>query len=235
MDDISDNDFKEFVKTVQDLALRAYPNPDRADCPNPQIIHDVAGQSRPSAHPVFQSHIVHCSPCIGDVLAERTRIQSKQKNRRRMVLAIAAGVCVLALMISVLYLRNRASAPGGNEIARAGAVPEIPIDLSPYSPTRSGAAQNPRPPVTVPNERLRLRLTLALGAPEGPYDIRILTDQLQAVRNQQATAVVKDGITSIPVEVDLGRLLPGRYTLALRPNRNGEEWQTVPMVLRPLQ
>jgi hypothetical protein len=233
MDDISDNDFKEFVETVQDLALRAYPNPDRADCPNPQIIHEVAGQSRPSTHPVFQSHIVHCSPCIGDVLAERTRIQLKQKSRRRMLLATVA-VCVLAL-ISVLFLRNRASAPNGNEIARAGAVPEIPIDLSPYSPTRSGAAQNPRPPVTVPNERLRLKLTLALGAPEGPYDIRILTDQLQAVRNQQATAVLKDGITSIPLEVDLGRLLPGRYTLALRPNRNGEEWQTVPMVLRPLQ
>lgn len=231
MDEISDNDFKEFVKTVQDLALRAYPNPDRADCPNSQIIHEVAGQSRPSAHPVFQSHIVHCSPCIGDVLAERTRIQSKQKNRRRMLLATAAGVCVLAL-ISVLYLRHRASAPSGNEIARAGAVLEIPIDLSPYSPTRSDAAQKTRPPITVPNKRLRLKLTLALGAPEGPYDIRILTDQLQAVRNQQATAVLKDGITSIPAEVDLGGLRPGRYTLALRPNRDGEEWQTVPMVLK---
>jgi hypothetical protein len=232
MDDISDNDFKEFVKTVQDLALRAYPNPDRTDCPNPQIIQEVAGQSRPSAHPVFQSHIVHCSPCIGDLLAERTRIQSKQKNRRRMVLATAAGVCILAL-ISVLFLRHRASEPGGNEIARAGAVPEIPIDLSPYSPTRSGAAQKTRSPVTVPNERLRLKLTLALGAPEGPYDIRILTDQLQAVRNQQATAVLQDGITSIPTEVDLSGLRPGRYTLALRPNRDGEEWQTVPMVLKP--
>jgi hypothetical protein len=232
MDDISDNDFKEFVKTVQDLALRAYPNPDRADCPNPQIIHEVAGQSRPSSHPVFQSHIVHCSPCIRDVLAERTRIQSKQKNRRRMVLAIAAVVCVLAL-ISVLFLRHRASVPTGNEIARVVAVPEIPIDLSPYSPTRSDAAQKTRLPVTVPNERLRLKLTLALGAPEGPYDIRILTDQLQAVRNQRATAVLKDGITSIPTEVDLGGLRPGRYTLALRPNRDGEEWQTVPMVLKP--
>ena len=232
MDEISDNDLKEFVKTVQDLALRAYPNPDRADCPNSQIIHEVAGQSRPSAHPVFQSHIVHCSPCIGDVLAERTRIQSKQKNRRRRLLATAAGVCVLAL-ISVQYLRHRASAPSGNEIARAGAVLEIPIDLSPYSPTRSDAAQKTRPPITVPNKRLRLKLTLALGAPEGPYDIRILTDQLQAVRNQQATAVLKDGITSIPAEVDLAGLRPGRYTLALRPNRDGEEWQTVPMVLKP--
>jgi hypothetical protein len=234
MDDISDNDFKEFVKTVQDLALRAYPNPDRADCPHSQIIHEVAGQSRPSSHPVFQSHIVHCSPCIRDVLAERTRIQSKQNNRRWMLLATAAVVCVLAL-ISVLFLSHRASVPTGNEIARAGAVPEIPIDLSPYSPTRSDAAQKTRPPVTVPNERLRLKLTLALGAPEGPYDIRILTDQLQAVRNQQATAVLKDGITSIPLEVDLGGLRPGRYTLALRPNRDGEEWQTVPMVLKPAQ
>ena len=87
MDEISDNDFKEFVKTVQDLALRAYPNPGRADCPGSQVIHEVALLSRPAAHPVFQSHIVRCSPCIQDVLAERTRIQSQRKNRRRAILA----------------------------------------------------------------------------------------------------------------------------------------------------
>ena len=105
MDEISDSDFKEFVRTVQDLALRAYPNPTRADCPGTQAIRDVARQSRPAAHPVFQSHIVRCSPCIQDLLAERTRIQSQRKNRRRAFLAIAAGVCIVAL-VSFLMLRH---------------------------------------------------------------------------------------------------------------------------------
>ena len=33
MHEITDADFREFVKTVQNVALRAYPNPDRVNCP----------------------------------------------------------------------------------------------------------------------------------------------------------------------------------------------------------
>ena len=134
MDEISDYDFQEFVRTVQDLAIRAYPNPGRTDCPGMQVIREVARQSRPAAHPVFQSHIVRCSPCIEDVLAERTRIQSQRKNRRRALMAIAAGVCLIAIL-SLLVLRQRFGAPLRDEMARAGNIPEIPIDLRPFSPT----------------------------------------------------------------------------------------------------
>ena len=76
----------------------ARPNPGRVDCPGSQVIHEVAAQSRPSTHPVFQSHIVHCSPCIQDLLTERTRIQSRHKNRRWLVIAAAACLCLLALV-----------------------------------------------------------------------------------------------------------------------------------------
>ena len=124
MDEISDYDFKDFVKTVQDLARRAYPNPGRADCPGPQVIHEVARLSRPAAHPVFQSHIIRCSPCIQDVLAERTRIQSQLRNRRRVLVAIAAGVCLLAL-VSFLLMRQRPMAPLRTEMARAGKFPRF--------------------------------------------------------------------------------------------------------------
>jgi len=231
MDEISDNDFKEFVKTVQDLALRAYPNPGRADCPGSQIIHEVALLSRPSAHPMFQDHIVRCSPCIQDVLAERTRIQSRRKNRRWALVAIAAGVCLIALA-SILMLRQRSGAPVRDEIARAGYVPEIPLDLRPYSPTRSASPEKSKPSLTVPSGRVRLKIFLALGSPEGAYEIQVLSNKLQTLRSQQVTAVANGGTVFLPVDIDLAGLPTGTYVLALRAAHDSEEWQTYPLVLK---
>jgi len=231
MDEISDNDFKEFVKTVQDLALRAYPNPGRAACPGSQIIHEVALLSRPSAHPVFQDHIVRCSPCIQDVLAERTRIQSRRKNRRWALVAIAAGVCLIAL-VSILILRQRSGGPVRDEIARAGNVPEIPLDLRPYSPTRSASPEKSKPSLTVPSGRVRLKIFLALGSPEGAYEIQVLSNKLQTLRSQQVTAVANGGTVFLPVDIDLAGLPTGTYVLALRPAHDSEEWQTYPLVLK---
>jgi len=234
MEEISDNDFREFVRTVQDLALHAYPNPDRVDCPGSHVIREVAGQSQPSAHPIFQSHIVHCSPCIRDLLAERTRIQSRQKTRRRLMLAAAACVCVIALA-SILLMRHRSPRPGGGDLAQMGNLPEIPIDLRPYSPTRSESAQKPKPPLTVPNEREKLKIYLAPGSPEGTYEIGVLTNQLKTITKQQATTVTSDGTTFIPITIDLAGLPAGQYLLAIRPMREGEEWQAFKLLVRMAQ
>jgi hypothetical protein len=231
MDEISDYDFKEFVRTVQDLALRAYPNPGRADCPGSQVIHEVARQTRPAAHPVFQSHIVRCSPCIQDVLVERTRIQSQRRNRQRALLVIAAGVCLIAL-VSLMLLRQRTGTPSRDEIARAGNVPEIPIDLRPYSPTRSAAPEKSKPSLAVPNGRVRLKIYLALGSPEGPYEIQVLTNKLQTLRSQEGTVVANGGAVFLPVDIDLAGLPTGAYVLALRPEHDSEEWQTYPLALK---
>src|SRR3954452_12563929 len=162
--DITDADFREFVKAVQDLALRAYPNLDRAGCPSSEVLRDVARQPRPSQHPVFQSHIVECSPCIAAMLAERTRIQATQQARRRMIVAVAAGIFLVGL-ISGLWLWHRGSSFTGDQLASARDTPEIPVDLRPYSPTRSDSAQGARPPIALPNQRVKLKLYLAPGAP----------------------------------------------------------------------
>jgi hypothetical protein len=225
MDEISDNDFREFVKTVQDLAIRAYPNPDRVDCPGSQVIREIASQSQPSAHPVFQSHVVKCSPCIQDLLAERTRIQSQQKSRRRLVLAIAACICLVAVT-SIFLIWRSSSRSRQVELARAGNLPEVPIDLRPYSPRRSESTQINKPPLTVPNERVKLKIYLAPGSPEGEYEVAVLTNHLATIVKQQATAVSNDGTTFILAAIDLAGVTDGNYTLALRPIREGEEWQT---------
>lgn len=231
MEVITDAELREFVRAVRDLALRAYPNPDRINCPRSEVLHDVARQSRPSTHAVFQSHIVECSPCVAEVLAERTKIQARQKVRRRRLLALAASVCVVALL-SGLWSWHRASSFTRRELASAQDVPEIPIDLRPYSPTRSDSGQITKAPIAAPGRRVKLRLYLTPGAPLGVYEIRVLTNDLRSMRSQQASAVLNDGVTSILVAFDLADLPPGAYMLVLRPARQNEEWQTYTLIVR---
>jgi hypothetical protein len=228
---VTDAEFREFVKGVQDMALRAYPNPGRVGCPDSGVLREVAALMRPAVHPVFQSHIVECSPCIAQMLAERTRIQAQRKRGRRMALALAAGVFLVALL-SGLWLSHRFSPLTRDQLAIAQDAQEIPIDLRPYSPTRSDSAPVTKPAIVAPLQRVKFKLYLALGSPVGAYDIRILTNDLRTMRSLKASAVLNDGITSLLASLDLTDLPPGAYVLALRPAHEDEEWQTFPLILR---
>jgi hypothetical protein len=74
---------------------------------------------------------------------------------------------------------------------------------------------------------------MALGSPEGIYEIQVLTNNLKALRSQQATAVVaSDGTVSIPADIDLAGVPTGTYVLALRPAHDNEEWQICRLVLK---
>jgi hypothetical protein len=61
----------------------------------------------------------------------------------------------------------------------------------------------------------------------------VLTNKLQTLRSQQATAVVaSDGTVSIPVDIDLAGMPTDTYVLALRPAHDNEEWQICSLVLK---
>ncbi|MFN7998439.1 MAG: hypothetical protein U0Q18_32760 [Bryobacteraceae bacterium] len=73
---------------------------------------------------------------------------------------------------------------------------------------------------------MKLKIYLAPGSPEGAYEIGVLTSHLTTIVKQQAAAISNDGTTFILAVIDLGDVPAGDYTLALRPVREGEEWQT---------
>ncbi len=148
-----------------------------------------------------------------------------------MILAVAASVCLVGLL-SGLWLSHRKAPSASDQLANLRSIPEIPIDLRPYSPTRSDSGQSTKPPIAAPRRRVRLKLFLAPGAPLGPYEIRVLTNDLRTMRSAQASTVLNEGVTSVLVAVDLAELPAGTYVLVLRPSRDGEEWQTYPLTLR---
>ena len=112
MAEFPDIEFAEFVRSVQKMALAAYPNPDRNGCPGKKIIHDIAGLPLPSQHPVFEHHISRCSPCIADVLAERTRIQSSRSvSFVRWIAAVAACLVLAFIGFRVWQVHEHARIP----------------------------------------------------------------------------------------------------------------------------
>jgi hypothetical protein len=227
----SDADYRDLVKRVQEMALAAYPNPERAGCPNAAVLHEIAVQDWPTEHPIFQDHIVRCSPCIAAVLEERTRFQrERQRKRRRVGIAVvAAGIAAILATVSLPWLRQWLASPGSAQFA------SLSWDLKPFSALRSAAPPPNAPPLSAPAVGVKATLLLPMGLPDGSYEVRILTTQLETLRRQQTIAVFADGATTISIAIDLRGVKPGRYTLALRPVAEGEEWRTYPLVVKAPQ
>jgi hypothetical protein len=226
----TDSDYRDFVKRVQEMALAAYPNPERVGCPNADVLHEIAVQDWPTEHRLFQGHIVRCSPCMAVVLEERTRFQAeRQKKRRRLLVAAAAvGMAASLMLVSLPWLRRQLGPSGSTQFET------LSWDLKPFSALRSAAQPPSPPPLSARATGVKATLSLPIGLPEGPYDIRILTTQLELLRREQASAVFTNGAITISIAIDLRGIKPGRYTLALRPVAEGEEWRTYPLMVKPV-
>jgi len=81
-DELSESDFKDFHRLVQDMALRAYPNPDRIGCPGQAALEEVASLPLSSRHELFQTHINRCSECLRELLEIRHRNYEHRQRLR---------------------------------------------------------------------------------------------------------------------------------------------------------
>jgi hypothetical protein len=106
-DKLSEADFKNFHRLVQDMALRAYPNPDRIGCLGQADLEDVASLPLSSRHELFQAHINRCSECLREVLEIRKRNYKHRQRRKRWILTACAVAIVLAVGIALIVRRLR--------------------------------------------------------------------------------------------------------------------------------
>jgi hypothetical protein len=72
--------FNRLRDALQSLWLKAYPNPDRIDCPGTSAIEAyarrVAAWEETKEHPVEQ-HVHRCSPCYREFLDTRERLRAE--------------------------------------------------------------------------------------------------------------------------------------------------------------
>lgn len=204
----------------------------------------------------FEAHLAACPDCrkrldetraliaashdLGDKLNQEWRIRagetedqfmenlraralkesSAAKKRYRKLAPAAVAVIVVAIAAGVWFHVQTAR--------RAAQSQNLTIDLSHWMRLRGGEQ-----PVQAPVELKRARLILAIrqpiGTDSGEFQVAISNGSRVLV---QATGQgkLKNGITTVRVQLDCSKLHPGKYTLAIR--RNNESWEEYPAIVR---
>jgi len=178
-------------------------------------------------------HLTSCSPCYRDFSQFQTAYRSR---RTRTLVAIAATILMLAFagwallprQKTPLVLRpNEPTAPRQEEpLVTQTAV----LDLRDRSPQRGAEPGLALPPLEMARNMSHLEIYLPFGSNEGLYDVRLTTTQGESVLVAKGRAKLKQGLTSMGVDVPPSTIRSGRYILQIR--KRGWEWSSFPLVVR---
>lgn len=218
---LSEDEFKRIHETLQELALAAYPNPERKGCPGKEVLRDIANTSWPADHPGYD-HVKHCSPCLREMLdfQEEIFVANTRRRYRMYRIAIAAMLVVAAGIGFAAWRLARHSTPSGASTNIASIVHQRRIaDLfNEPDALRSAEPQKPLKTIYLPAAPLELKVILPRFSRPGVYQIAICRD-----RNENSTLVkavgrtVADGPRQIvTVMLDLSGLSKGPYWLSTR-------------------
>lgn len=178
-------------------------------------------------------HLTSCSPCYRDF----SQFRIAHRNRRtRTLLAIAATILMVAGVAGwALLLRQKAP------LVRRPKEPPIPrqeeqlvaqtavLDLTDRSPQRGAEPGTALPPLEMARNVSHLEIYLPIGSAEGLYDIRLATTQGEPLLVATGKAKLKQGLTSMGVDVTPSTIHPGRCVLKIR--KRGSEWSSFPLVV----
>jgi hypothetical protein len=215
----SERDERRILDALGRGLLNEFPNPERTGCPGSDVLRRIAAHQMPLAEAErWLDHLTSCSPCYGDFNQFR---ESDRLARRRVILAIAASILVIATGASWWVIHTK------NEIRLAQSTV---IDLRNRSVARGSDPVPVEPPLEIRRSVSHLVIYLPLGSSDGPYEIRISTKAGSAVLSTAGVASLKDGVTSIQAVVDLSSASSGQYVFQVR--RPNSEWNSYGLLLR---
>lgn len=215
-------DLNRVLRGLQEAARREFPNPERVGCPGAHIVEALARRRLPHTHPAAE-HVTRCSPCYGEFMALRQQIR-----RERLLRIVAIAACFVVAAAGVTYLALQRF---GGRTQPIEAVTWLTLDLRPYSENR-GLGPSPTSslgPLHLPRMRVHLTLKLPVGADEGQYKLHIKNDVQQVVVEKQVNVSLHDHVLTAECDVDLRKLSPGRYEIAIQTGQDG--WHTYPLAI----
>jgi hypothetical protein len=235
----------QLVELGKQSSRYANPNPERVNCPSDHTLRAMAVRSKDLrfAHAPI-AHVANCSPCYQ--LYCRYREEEAQRARRRYAaLAIWAAA---AIIVAVLIGRNVLRSPAGDskpsivdrqpsQEKEKGPAAERPqpqllaLDLRHISPSRGEdePARNSRD-VILPAGSLKLEVVLPVASPAGSYELGVFNHAHILLKSAQGTATLEQGVTRLPVSVDLSSLTSGPYFVGVRTTLS--DWTFVPVTIR---
>ena len=212
---------------IEELLLRAYPNPERKGCPGPEVIRALASKAVPPEDAAWE-HIWKCSPCFAEFkeLRDARRRNERAVRRKRNIYSAAAAaiilVCIGAALAAFFLNRPRAVRQQGaiaEKPAKTPAYPAAVLNLEGVSTTRSAEKNTGRGPVqiqTLPRRAVDLTVYLPRGSEDGQYQLEFLNGRDEVLLSSTAQAVIARGLTEFSTPLDLTKFASGTYTVRSR-------------------
>jgi hypothetical protein len=221
--ELNRRDEQRIIKIATDAIAGDFENPKRFACPVASVLKAIAHRdlSTPDAEDIVD-HIATCAPCFEQYSRER----HSHLLRLRGGLALACAAVAVAVGIAWQFMSPHRG-PGGQPVEEAfGPALSATLDLRNSTTERSGEA-GPMPDAEAPHLKrglLKLTVKLPLGSEDGAYEIQFRTSQDQSAANSTGNAVWDGAAETLIAMIDLRKLAPGQYTLALR--ASGSSWRT---------
>lgn len=205
---------RELMEALSDVVRKDGAPQQLGECPSvAELRRFVAGKSTPAQRDELLAHLGSCDRCIS--LLRQIRERRVTSKRVSLVLAAAA---ILAIAVWATLERSSSVSRGVTT-----------VDLRLISPTRGIDNNNRADAVMARHKAERLRIVLPIGG-EGKYECQILRPgRTGPLLRTSGDALLENHDVVLNLPVELGRLTPGRYSLALR--REGSEWVYYPLIL----
>jgi hypothetical protein len=209
-------DETDLVRAATEALPAVFPNPERLNCPEASTLEAIAGRHLSFPHiDDLLDHIATCSPCFTAYGVYRKE-HCSHCNRRR----CAAVVAVLTVVITAGYFGHKVLSPTHRPLEQISEVAPLTAVLDFHNRTSERSVQAPPPePQETPHLRralLNVQILLPLGTEDGQYSVQFRSNA-GAIAAQSTGTAKWDGTTeTLSARIDLRRVEPGQYTLAVR-------------------
>jgi hypothetical protein len=213
---------RRMLELLEEAALNDYPNPDRIGCPGTDFLKRLATDRRSiSLSDPALDHVASCSPCFREFAGYRDRAK-RAKVTRRVAIATGAAFVVAGGTAGFRVVTGKAKQTPATEESYE----DRDFDMFNDGPER-GAADGQSASPDLPRKRLNLHLTLPFASPEGDYEVQVMGPNGATGVKASGTAHIVKGKTLLRIRLDLTKLQPNTYTLAIR--RIPYDWTSKPV------
>jgi len=207
---------RRLIRVATEAIKNDFPNPERLGCPESTTLRAIAQRhlSGPDTEDDID-HIATCAPCFDEY--NRHRRRHLLLRRGRFALICAAGVVAIG---SAWHFGRMNRVPEKQPVAQQALDPVLTatLDFSNRTVERSDEVQRRPEPKTPHLKRAVLKLTvrLPIGTEDGAYSVEFWTGNDQPVAKATGNAVWDGSAETLISTIDLRKLAPGEYTLAIR-------------------
>jgi hypothetical protein len=205
-----------------------FPNPERAGCPESEVLKAIAFRRMPLTEATqYIGHVGSCSPCF----IEYAKFQRDAQRRKTLQFVLAsAALLILAAIGGWAWKAHFFHGMGGN-VATNIPYQKITVDLRNRIVFRGEQTPSENAgPIQLPRSRLELTMLLPKNSGPGNYGVQVSTELEKTLITTTGVAVNQNGITALSVKLDVSNLSPGGYLLAI--DGAGHDRREYPLVVK---